>query len=93
MAPNLLTTAISGISGLGVAVAISPLPIVAVCLLLTTPQGRSLSLLFTLGWATGLAMLGLVVLRVLALHQVRPTDRHAMARSVSRSSWEWYSWC
>jgi threonine/homoserine/homoserine lactone efflux protein len=60
-----VTTAISGISGLGAAVAISPLPIMAVCLLLTTRRGRAMGLLFELGWAAGLTALGLIVLRVL----------------------------
>ena len=76
-----LTTAISGISALGVAVAISPVPIVAVCLLLTTRRARALGLLFELGWAAGLGLLGLIVLRVLG-----PSTRDADATT------RWRGW-
>src|ERR1700709_1043487 len=56
----------NGVSGLAVAVAVSPLPIVAVMLLLTSRQGRVNGLLFEFGWIIGLAALGLVALRLLA---------------------------
>jgi threonine/homoserine/homoserine lactone efflux protein len=45
-----------------VGVAISPLPIVAVVLMLVTPRGRVNGAAFVLGWVVGLAVLGAVVL-------------------------------
>lgn len=48
----------------GVGVAISPVPIVAVVLMLATPRGRVNGPAFVLGWVAGLAILGTVVLLV-----------------------------
>ena len=48
----------------GVGVAISPLPIIAVVLMLATPRGRVNGPAFLLGWVAGLAILGTVVLLV-----------------------------
>jgi len=48
----------------GVGVAISPLPIIAVVLMLATPRGRVNGPAFLLGWVVGLAILGTVVLLV-----------------------------
>ena len=45
-----------------VGVAISPLPIVAVVLMLVTPRGRTNGLAFVLGWMLGLAVVGAVAL-------------------------------
>lgn len=45
-----------------VGVAISPLPIVAVVLMLVTPRGRVNGPLFVAGWCVGLAVVGTVVL-------------------------------
>jgi threonine/homoserine/homoserine lactone efflux protein len=45
-----------------IGVAISPLPIVAVVLMLVTPRGRINGLAFLLGWVAGLAIVGIVVL-------------------------------
>jgi threonine/homoserine/homoserine lactone efflux protein len=47
-----------------VGVAISPLPIVAVVLMLVTPGGRVNGPAFVLGWIVGLALIGAVVLAV-----------------------------
>ena len=47
-----------------VGVAISPLPIVAVVLMLVTPRGRVNGPAFVLGWVLGLAVLGAIVLAV-----------------------------
>jgi threonine/homoserine/homoserine lactone efflux protein len=47
-----------------VGVAISPLPIVAVVLMLVTPRGRSNGPLFVLGWVLGLAIVGTIVLSI-----------------------------
>jgi threonine/homoserine/homoserine lactone efflux protein len=54
--------AIGDILGLAAGVAVSPLPIVAMILVLATPRGRTNGLLFGLGWVLGLAVLGAVVL-------------------------------
>src|SRR4051812_50221297 len=47
-----------------VGVAISPLPIVAVVLMLVTARGRVNGPAFLLGWVAGLAIVGVVVLSV-----------------------------
>jgi threonine/homoserine/homoserine lactone efflux protein len=50
--------AIGDILGLAAGVAVSPLPIVAMILVLATPRGRANGLLFGVGWLAGLAILG-----------------------------------
>jgi threonine/homoserine/homoserine lactone efflux protein len=55
-----------GVSGFAVAVAVSPVPIIAILLLLTSRRGRLNGLLFEFGWVAGLAVLGLVALKLLA---------------------------
>ena len=47
-----------------IGVAISPIPIIAVVLLLATPKGKGKSLAFLLGWLVGLALVGTIVLLV-----------------------------
>jgi threonine/homoserine/homoserine lactone efflux protein len=47
-----------------VGVAISPLPIIAVVLMLVTPRGRVNGTLFVVGWCVGLAIVGAIVLAV-----------------------------
>jgi threonine/homoserine/homoserine lactone efflux protein len=47
-----------------VGVAVSPLPIVAVVLMLVTPRGRVNGPAFVAGWCLGLAILGAIVLSV-----------------------------
>jgi hypothetical protein len=54
--------AIGDILGLAAGVAVSPLPIVAMILVLATPRGRINGILFGAGWLAGLAVLGAVVL-------------------------------
>jgi threonine/homoserine/homoserine lactone efflux protein len=54
--------AIGDILGLAAGVAVSPLPIVAMILVLATPRGRANGPLFGAGWLAGLAILGAVVL-------------------------------
>ena len=46
----------------GVGVALSPVPIIAVVLMLTTPQGRVNGPAFILGWIVAIAVLGTIVL-------------------------------
>jgi threonine/homoserine/homoserine lactone efflux protein len=54
--------AIGDVLGLAAGVAVSPLPIVAMILLLATPRGRANGALFAVGWLVGLSVLGAVVL-------------------------------
>jgi len=47
-----------------IGIALSPLPIVAVVLMLVTPRGRTNGPAFILGWWIGLAIVGAIVLSV-----------------------------
>ena len=47
-----------------VGVALSPIPIIAVVLMLVTPRGRVNGPMFVLGWLVGLTILGVVVLAI-----------------------------
>jgi threonine/homoserine/homoserine lactone efflux protein len=48
----------------GLGVALSPVPIIAVVLMLSTPKGRVNGLTFLIGWVVGIAVLGTIVLLV-----------------------------
>ena len=54
--------AIGAVLPLGVGVALSPVPIIAVVLMLATPRGRLNGPAFIAGWIAGLAVAGTVVL-------------------------------
>jgi threonine/homoserine/homoserine lactone efflux protein len=54
--------AIGQVLPLGIAVAISPVPIIAVVLMLATPRARSNGPAFVVGWIVGMAIVGTVVL-------------------------------
>ncbi|MEV6051709.1 GAP family protein [Streptomyces sp. NPDC052107] len=56
--------AVGDVLGLAAGVAVSPLPIVAIILILATPRGRLNGFLFALGWVLGLAVLGAIMLAV-----------------------------
>jgi threonine/homoserine/homoserine lactone efflux protein len=56
--------AIGQVLSFGVGVAISPVPIIAVVLMLGTPRARGNGPAFLLGWLVGLAVAGVVVLLV-----------------------------
>jgi threonine/homoserine/homoserine lactone efflux protein len=56
--------AIGQVLSLGVGVALSPVPIIAVVLMLGTPRARGNGPAFVLGWITGLAVAGTVILLV-----------------------------
>ncbi|MFG3289530.1 GAP family protein [Streptomyces sp. NPDC048179] len=56
--------AVGDVLGLAAGVAVSPLPIVAIILILATPRGRLNGALFALGWLLGLAALGAIMLAV-----------------------------
>ncbi|WP_007023657.1 GAP family protein [Saccharomonospora iraqiensis] len=55
---------IGQVLSLGVGVALSPLPIIAVVLLLTTPRARSTGPAFLTGWVLGPTVVGTIVLLV-----------------------------
>jgi threonine/homoserine/homoserine lactone efflux protein len=59
-----MAEAIGHVLSLGVGVALSPVPIIAVVLMLGTPRARSNGPAFVLGWIAGLAAVGAVVLLV-----------------------------
>ncbi|MGW7406190.1 GAP family protein [Streptomyces sp. NPDC054833] len=50
--------------GLAAGVAVSPLPIIAIIIVLATPRGRVNGLVFALGWVVGLSALGAVMLAI-----------------------------
>ncbi len=54
--------ALGQILPLGIGVAISPVPIIAVVLMLATPRARSNGPAFVLGWILGMAIVGTIVL-------------------------------
>jgi Sap, sulfolipid-1-addressing protein len=56
--------AVGDVLGLAAAVAVSPLPIIAIILILATPRGRLNGPLFTLGWVLGLGALGAIMLAI-----------------------------
>jgi threonine/homoserine/homoserine lactone efflux protein len=56
--------AIGQVLSLGVGVALSPVPIIAVVLMLGTPRARANGPAFVLGWIVGLAIVGTIVLLV-----------------------------
>ena len=59
-----MSEAIGQVLSYGVGVALSPLPIVAVVLMLARPRGRSNGPAFLLGGIVGLAVVGTIVLLV-----------------------------
>jgi Sap, sulfolipid-1-addressing protein len=56
--------AIGQVLSFGVGVALSPVPIIAVVLMLATPKGRVNGPAFLAGWVVGIAVLGTIVLLV-----------------------------
>jgi threonine/homoserine/homoserine lactone efflux protein len=58
----MLSQAIGGVLAAAVAVALSPIPIIAVILVLGTPRARSNGPAFALGWIVGLVVVSVVVL-------------------------------
>ena len=59
-----MAEAIGQVLSLGVGVALSPVPIIAVVLMLGTPRGRSNGPAFVAGWVLGLAVVGAIALAV-----------------------------
>lgn len=60
----MLSQAIGGLLPAAVGVALSPIPIIAVILMLGTPRARTNGPLFALGWIVGLTAVSVVVLLV-----------------------------
>ena len=56
--------AIGQVVSFGVGVALSPVPIIAVVLMLATPKGRTNGLALLAGWIAGIAVLGTIVLLI-----------------------------
>jgi len=59
-----MADAIGQVLSFGIAVSLSPVPVIAVVLMLATPRARSNGPAFVLGWVLGLAVLGTIVLLV-----------------------------
>jgi hypothetical protein len=59
-----MNEAIGGVLPFGVGVGLSPIPIIAVVLMLGTPRARANGLAFLLGWVGGLTLVGAIVLLV-----------------------------
>ncbi|MEJ2865384.1 GAP family protein [Actinomycetospora flava] len=58
--------AVGAVLPLGIGVALSPIPIIAVVLMLATPRGRINGPAYVIGWVLGLAVAGTVVLAISA---------------------------
>jgi threonine/homoserine/homoserine lactone efflux protein len=76
-----MNEAIGQVLPLGVVVALSPVPIIAVVLMLATPHARSNGPAFLLGWLVGLSVVGAIVL--LASGAADATDDDGPATWVS----------
>lgn len=74
--------AIGSMLGFAAGVAVSPLPIVAVILLLATPHGRRTGPAFAVGWMVGLAVLGGIVLAVAG-----PSDASSSSGPAAWTGW------
>lgn len=59
-----MSEAIGQVLSLGIGVALSPVPIIAVVLMLSTPRARSNGPAFLAGWLIGLSVVGTIVLLV-----------------------------
>jgi threonine/homoserine/homoserine lactone efflux protein len=55
-------SAIGDILPLAIGVAISPVPIIAIVLMLATPRGKANGIAFAIGWVAGLAIVAAIVL-------------------------------
>ena len=67
---------------LAIGVALSPIPIIAVVVLLTSSRARSLGPVFVLGWLLGLVMVGAIVLAV-----VGPSGARTSGQRTTWISW------
>jgi hypothetical protein len=74
--------AIGGSLPLALGVAISPIPIIAVVLLLTTRQARVNGTVFIIGWLAGLAIIGAIALSIAG-----PADASSSGAPATWVSW------
>ena len=65
-----------------VGVAISPLPIVAVVLMLVTPRGKVNGMAFVIGWIIGLTLVGAIVLAAAIAQTGIPAGEQAGAYAI-----------
>jgi threonine/homoserine/homoserine lactone efflux protein len=72
-----MADAIGQVLSLGVGVSLSPVPIIAVVLMLGTPRAGANGPAFVLGWIAGLAIVGTVVLVVAGGADASPGDQPA----------------
>lgn len=75
---------IGDILPLAVGIAISPIPIIAIILMLITPKARSNGLAFLIGWMLGLAIVGAIVLLIANTAGVSTSSEPSKAASVIR---------
>jgi len=67
---------------LAIGVALSPVPIIAVVLMLTTPRARSNGIAFVVGWLLGLGVIGAIVLAIAG-----PADASENGEPATWASW------
>jgi threonine/homoserine/homoserine lactone efflux protein len=72
-----MAEAIAQVLSLGVGVALSPVPIIAVVLMLGTPRAGANGPAFVLGWIAGLAIVGTIVLVVAGSADASENDQPA----------------
>jgi hypothetical protein len=74
--------AIGGSLPLAIGIALSPIPIIAVVLMLTTPRARANGPAFVLGWLLGLGVVGAIVLAIAG-----PADASSSGEPATWVSW------
>ncbi len=74
--------AIGGSLPLAIGIALSPIPIIAVVLMLTTPRARANGPAFVLGWLLGLGVVGAIVLAIAG-----PADASSSGAPATWVSW------
>jgi hypothetical protein len=79
-----LGSVIGDILPIAIGVAISPVPIIAVILMLFTPRAKSNSVGFLGGWILGLAIVGSIVLIVASIGDFEPDSGESTASAVIR---------
>jgi hypothetical protein len=67
--------AVGGLLPSAVGVALSPVPIIAVILMLATPRARSTGSAFAIGWVAGLVVVSVIVLAWPVAPTTRPVPR------------------
>ncbi len=77
-----MTNPIGDILAPAVGVAISPVPIIAVVLMLFTKRAKSNSLAFLLGWVLGLTIVGVIVLYIAGTQDLSPDSGPSTAASM-----------